>query len=346
MFGADNNIVLGTNLTRMQYAQKKSDEAHRAEQQRQISMARAAQAPADTAGTTNNVYRRLVNQASTTAQEQTAYDLNLARGVAAENMNRAPATFKASSDAALSSAKDFNDYLMERFTSQVGEVMGADWMRQTGADVALSQGNIASTAQHFAQNTMPEFLDNLRGLSNQANQLAAAQMSGVIPSGDSYRALMGAASAANKMGVRGQASGMLAARDLGLLSSQVQQQGMANAGVGSALLTSGYTGAMNILGTPIAASANASNVMKNLLAPNVDPSQLYNANLQVTSNANLLNPGEVLRTAATTRLGNFGDVARTYENVYSIGTSERKYNMDKIAARVANGERNTLSQMW
>lgn len=178
---------------------------------------------------------------------------------------------------ALSGAQNLDAYLTRAYEESLERLM-PDWRQQVFGTAKQSISDINHLAGMFREG-LPGMMAKVDEISNVALDQVNALLRGELPADVAAQVKRHAAEISNQIGVRGQASQYLTARDLGRTSLDMIDKGMQYAPTATTLRTDAYGKAQGVLATPLAAAGTLADMLKSMKAPTVDAGTLFGAML-------------------------------------------------------------------
>ena len=232
----------------------------------------------------------------------TAMIVAATKELAQYNLNRFPKISQVARREAATSATQLNEFMQQAFNASLDELYPA-WREDMVGAAAHAQRSSIELTRDFEKNVLPGYLQAVDEMSAQALSNTQAELRGEINPDVAAQLERYSAEVSQSIGVRGQSAQYLTARDLGLTSYQVQQQGLQNSQAALGIAPLGYAQANQTLQAPVATGINASNLIRSYQAPIVDASSLYTQNLGILSGAGTINPSQAYGNNAQTYLG-------------------------------------------
>ncbi len=205
-----------------------------------------------------------------------------------------------------------NDFMQQEYYAALDQLY-PQWRTDIVGAAGDAQASSIDLTRRFEQNVMPEVLASADRMSAQALATNEAMLRGELSPETQAAVERSSAEISMQMGVRGQSSQYMTARDLGLTSMQLQQQGLANSQASLGLASGAYSNVNQTLQMPVQTGMNVTNLLGAYRAPLADPSALYGGQLNILSGAGAVSPNTAYSTNAQTQAA-AGSLAQTQVN--------------------------------
>ena len=226
-----------------------------------------------------------------TAQSLALIDANVAASqeMAQYNVDQFPTYSNIALQTTGNAATELNTFMQDQFEASLDSIYPTWRTDMVGAAAGAQQDSIALTAA-FEQNVLPGYLASVDQMSVQAMANTNAQRAGEVNPDVAAQMERYNAEVYQQIGVRGQSADYLTARDLGMTSYQMQQQGLANSQMAMGIAPTGYSMANQTLQMPTVTGMQNTNLINAYRAPMVDASAMYTSHLGIVSGAGMINP--------------------------------------------------------
>lgn len=247
------------------------------------------------------------------------------------NIARYPNLSSTALSTAQSATSQINDFMRQQFESSLDQLY-PQWREQMVGAAATAQGDSIALTNAFRQNVLPGYIAAADQMSAQALSNVNAQLRGEINPDVAAQLQRHAAEVSQSIGVRGQAAQYLTARDLGLNSYQLQQQGLQNAQAALGIAPYAYASANQTLQAPVNTGINATNLINAYRAPLTDLGSLYTQGLGIMSGLGAINPTQAYSTNAQT-LASTGSLVQNQLQFNAARTDQNYWNQVNYQAQ-------------
>ena len=175
----------------------------------------------------------------------------------------------------LAAAGGLDEYLRKAYDSALDNVLPG-WKDIIAKTAAGGVSDVKQLAASF-KTMLPGMIEKVNKVSGEALDVTSAWLRGEIPDDAAAVVRRNAAEVATQIGVRGQASQYLTARDLGLTSLDLMERGLKYSGEAAGIATKFFGDSTNILGAPIAAASSLGDLLGKLVPQPVNAAGLFNA---------------------------------------------------------------------
>jgi len=231
------------------------------------------------------------------SREMIEANVAAAKDLAAWNVEMAPTYSGVSLQMTGTATAALDEMLARQFEASLDRVMPT-WREDIVDPAMQAQRDSVALTNRFRENVLPSYLAYTDAMSIQALENNMALLRGEIPPDVRAQIERENAETATYLGVRGQASNNLTARDLGLTSLELQEKGLANAQLAQSIGPFGYAQANQTLQAPVTTGGNVTNLVNTFRAPMSDPTALYATHFGVVSGAGIINPTSAYSTNA------------------------------------------------
>lgn len=183
----------------------------------------------------------------------------------------------------------FNDILDDVYPEWRTEMVGA---------AARAQRDSVALTDEFRKNVVPQLQKGIEEMGVQAMATASSLLRGEIPADVAAQIRRNVGEMAETIGAFGESARNLVARDFGLKSLQLQQQGLQQAPASMGLAAQGYGIINQTLQAPVATGANVTNLMSAYRAPLTDPAAWYQNYVGLISGQGAVSASTAFGTAA------------------------------------------------
>jgi hypothetical protein len=182
-------------------------------------------------------------------------------------------------------------------------------------------------------------------MSMQALSNVNAQLRGEISDSTAAQLKGRAAEISQQIGIRGQASQFLTARDLGRTSEDIQQQGLTNAPAALALGSDAYSRFTQTLQNPVTTGLNATNLLKAYMAPQTDIQSLYGTNAAVLAQSSIVPAGTAMQINAGTIQAATALTANAYMGALEYNSQQTWNTQNLLMQQAALKQQESASKM-
>ena len=227
-------------------------------------------------------YDKQAAAAAAGAAKTTAAQAKAAQQLADANLKRYPQVASTALVSSITSATALDKYIQNQFQGILDDLVPG-WREQIIQPAVTANQAVAATAKQYAEDVFPT-------LAGQMASRAESYLKGEIPDDVSAQIRQVAAEGSAAQGMFGQAAGGRVARDFGLTSLDLVNQGAQMANNMNAFYGSG----IGIMQQPIASSSALTNLLAPYRAPTTDVASMFaNMTGQITGVANV-SPNSVL----------------------------------------------------
>jgi hypothetical protein len=192
------------------------------------------------------------------------------------NMERYPEVTQMALDLAIKTATGLDDAMVKQFEGALDRLYPR-WREDIVGAATDAQTATVEMAKHFRENIMPGAMEQADIAGAQAIQNIQGMLRGELPPDVEAQLKRTSAEVAQQIGVRGQAAQYLTARDLGLTSLDMMQQGLAQAPAAFGLTSQVY-GILNQTNQmAVESGINVTNLLNAYKAPQTDIANVFGA---------------------------------------------------------------------
>ena len=246
-----------------------------------------------------------IKAAGESAVKQTKAVAKAAMDIADANLKRYPKIVSTALDLATATSAELDAYLKKQFNSTLDE-LAPGWREQIIQPAVEANQRVAATSKQYAEDVFPT-------LAGQMASRAESYLKGEIPEDVSAQLRQTAAESSAGQGLFGQAAGGRVARDFGLTSLDMVNQGAQMANNMNAFYGSG----IGIMQQPIASGTALTNLLSAYRAPITDAASMFNNMTAQMTGSSTVSPNSVLATGA-----------QIYDQNLTTGTQIAQYNSD------------------
>jgi len=213
------------------------------------------------------------------------------------NIKRFPKLSKVAASSTMKASEELNDFMRVELEESL-DWLYPEWREQIVGAATQAQGDSIAITKAFRENVLPKAMQAADEMSFQALRNVSSMLSGEIPDDVAAQLRRQAAEISQQIGVRGQAAQYLTARDLGLTSLDLMQQGLSQAPAALGLAPQAYGMLNQTLQMPVQSGANVTNLLSAYRPELASASQLYAGALGQITGIGSVNPTSAYQTSA------------------------------------------------
>lgn len=212
------------------------------------------------------------------------------------HLERVPELGEMGRDEAALAGDFINERLREDFYGVLDDLV-PEWREKMIDAGVTGVEDISAITEAFKENILPEALKRADEISFQMLDNVQSQLRGEINPDVADQLKRQAAEISQQIGVRGQAAKYLTARDLGLTSMDIQQQGMQNAPAAMQFAPGAYSALGAVTQAPMQSAGNLTNILAAYRSPTAEWQSLWGANLGLVTAGAVMPGGTAFQTS-------------------------------------------------